>query len=283
MKSPWMSKLLLLTWTVFPLYAEEPAIRDARVTDASGPVTIKTADNPKQAVTVDEEAPLMEGDVVETGPQARAEITMDGETVFTLQAGTRLKIEKIFLRNTQLELSQGAVLAKIKPATRPDQNLILKMPTAVVAIRGTELGAETSEGLSHVCVFKEGHVVVAGAWGHEHVILGPYQETKVPRSNVPHPPYGLTHFQAYRNQIPHLRNRAAYWQKNWKPISPDQRQRVRQNLMGPNRKPSAGFRRPPEHKPPHKTVRPHRTTRPKHPARKSEGRNKRKKNSSVGR
>src|SRR5258708_24853431 len=101
------------------------------------------------------------------------------------------------------------------------------MPAAVVAIRGTELGAETGDGVAHVGLFNEGHVAVAGAWGHEHVLLEPNQETHVPLSNVPVPPQKLLRFKARRTQMANVRVRAAYWRQHWEPMGPIERTRVR--------------------------------------------------------
>src|SRR5689334_14714592 len=106
-----MVELLLLSFlalasVVSPLQAAEPIERDVRVTDAIGQVTLKIADAPKRRLLLDGVTPLEEGDVLETGPQAQAEITLDGATVFALQAGSRLTFKKIFLHNTQLELSK---------------------------------------------------------------------------------------------------------------------------------------------------------------------------------
>jgi len=240
-----MAAILLLLMSGVPsLFADEQVLRDARVTDAVGQVTLATADNPKQAVVLDAETPLSEGDVLVTGLKSSVEITLNGETVFKLQPGSRLKMKKIFLNNTQLELSQGAMLAKVKPATVPDQSMIIKMPTAVVAIRGTEFGVETGGGVAHVGVFDEGHIAVQGAWGHEHVLLAPNQETKVTLSNVPQTPRKLAHFQAYRNQMAHLRRRAVYWQSHWQRVSPEKKQMIRQALSNPQRKASPVFKHP---------------------------------------
>ncbi len=228
-----------------PLNAEEVVTRDLRVTDAAGPVTIEPVENPSAPAPVDEDTPLKEGDVVAvTGPNSRAELTMDGETVFRLQPGSRFKVLKIFSNNTQFELSQGEMLAKVKPVAREDEAMLLKMPTAVVAIRGTEFGAETGDGVSHVGVFDEGHVVVAGVFGHEHVVLGPNQETHVPLSYVPVPPQTLLRFKARRAQMAHVRNRLGYWRQHWEPIGPDQRQRIRDRINTAQRFPSRGFSHP---------------------------------------
>jgi hypothetical protein len=229
---------------------------------------VRTADKPKQAVVLDEEMPLSEEDIVETGPLSRAEITIDRETVLNLQSNSRLTIKKLFLKNTQLELAQGRMLAKVKPATQPDQSMIVKMPTAVVAIRGTEFGVETADGLSHVAVFNEGQVVVAGVWGHEHLILRPNQETQVTMSNVPRPAYALTHFKPYKKQIPQLRARADYWRKNWLALSPEKKQQLRKSLYAPGRKPSAKFRQRAVPQPPKHVIKKkkHKTTAKKHPS-----------------
>jgi hypothetical protein len=227
-----------------PGNAEELFQRDARLTDAVGQLTLKTADKPKQLISINEETPLTTGDILETSTGSRAEVTIEGEMVFELEPGSKLKIKNLSSENTQLELLQGALLSKVKPMTEPGQSLTIKMPTAVVAIRGTEFGAQTGNGVSHVGVFDEGHVDVSGAWGREHVMLAPQQETKVTLSAVPQAPHKLNHFLAYRNQMPHVRNRAAYWRKNWRPQGAWQRQSVRARLFNPNRPKSIGFRRP---------------------------------------
>jgi hypothetical protein len=189
---------------------------------------------------------------------------MDGETVFRLQADSRFKVLKIFPNNTQLELSQGGLLAKVKPVAREEEAMIIKMPTAVVAIRGTEFGAETGDGVSHVGVFDEGHVAVAGAWGHEHVLLEPNQETHVPLSNVPEPPQKLLRFKARRAQMANVRVRQSYWSRNWEPMSPIERARVRQRINSPVRFSSKGFRRPAVKPVVKKPVKLHRTSHRTH-------------------
>src|SRR2546423_1882167 len=150
---------MLITAMSPRLYAEDLPTRDLRVTDATGLVTLFIPENPKAAAPLNEDTPLAEGDIVQTDPKSRAELTLDGETVFKLQPGSTLKVEKIFVKNTQFSLSQGGLLAKVKPVTDPLYGIILKLPTAVVAVRGTEFGAETMDSVSHVGVFDEGHVV----------------------------------------------------------------------------------------------------------------------------
>jgi hypothetical protein len=221
-----------------------PQERDIRVTDATGQVKLKAADNSKKFIDVDGETPLSAGDIIETGPQSSAEISMDGETIFQLEAASRLTISKSFERDTQLVLSKGTMVAKVKPMTQPGQGMTIKLPTAVVAVRGTELAVDTGSGESHIGVFDEGHVMVSGAWGHERVMLNPNQETKVTLSNVPQPPQKLLHFRALRTHMPHMRSRIVFLRKSWTPMPVVQKHLMRQSLWSPNRPTSMGFRRP---------------------------------------
>jgi len=254
-----MSLFLGLAFLVMPLGAESlPGVRDLRVTDASGQVTVKTAENPKQAAVVDEETPLAEEDLLVTGPKSGAEITMDGESVFKLQPGSSLRIKSLSRQNTLFEMTQGTMLAKVKPATGPDQGLYIKMPTAVVAIRGTEFAVESGVGISQVGVFDEGHVAVGGLWGHAALKLSPHQETKVTRSNVPEPPHELTYFRPLKTQMPRLRNRAVFWRAHWRPISNAGKQGLRRRLADPHRSKSPGFYRlPAAHRPIRRTLQRH--------------------------
>ena len=243
--------IALVLTSVFPVAAVEdigappsdqtPTMRDMRVTDALGDVKIIPADNPKMPAPVDEDTPLQENDIITTGPDSLAEITMDGVSVFRLQPESYFKVMKMYEKNTQLELSEGGLIAKVKPIENEETALIIKMPTAVVAIRGTEFGAETGNGVSHVGVFDEGHVAVGGAWGHEHVKLGPNEETHIPLSNVPVPPQPLYRFKTMRGQMSHVRQRVDYWRTNWQPMPPEQKQRVRDRIKSPQRAPVPGF------------------------------------------
>jgi len=223
--------------------ADGLVLRDLRLTDASGSVTVRTLADPKHPIIVDEEIPLQEGDIVETGPRSSAELVIDGESVLSLRSGTRVKAAKLDSENTQFDVGQGLILAKVKPIASPTQKFMIKLPTAIVAIRGTEFGADTAYGLSHIAVFDEGHIRVSGVWGHEHVELTPNQETRVPLSSVPHVPYRLLHFQVHRRLMPTLRRRLIYWKKNWKVIPIVQRRYMRERFTDPHRKPLLQFRR----------------------------------------
>ena len=211
------------------LGADEAARRDMRITSFNGPVTLRTAEEPRTPALLSEETPLNEGDVIETGPHAEAEIILEGQSVFRLQSNSKLKIRFLYVKNTQLEMKVGSFLAKIKSSPETE-GIIVKLPTAVLAIRGTELAAATAPGISYVGVFEEGKVAVAGAWGHEHVIVGPHQETQVPLSNVPAPPHKLIHFTKYRSGMIALRKRTAYWRAKWKPLAPGQKAVIRLRL-----------------------------------------------------
>lgn len=215
---------------ILPVQAQDSAGRDARVTSTLGQVTLRPAEKPDQALSVKGQTPLSEGDTLETGSGSRVEITLDGETVFNLQERSALQIKSLALQKTELALSEGALLAKVKPMTDPGQNLTVNMPTAVVAVRGTEFGVESRNGQTQAGVFNEGHVAVTGSGAGLPMMLSPNQETQVSKTGVPQAPHRLTHFQAYQSRMQHVRARAAYWHKNWKPMSRVKRQQIRQSL-----------------------------------------------------
>src|SRR5579864_1074004 len=100
--------LLVLTAALLPLYADGPAVeRDARVTSVLGQVSLRAAERPDESVTLENNTPLSAGDAIETGPQSRVEITMDGETFFQVQPESQVKIENLSRQNTRLVLLQG--------------------------------------------------------------------------------------------------------------------------------------------------------------------------------
>ena len=69
-----------------------------------------------------------------------------------------------------MELFQGGILSKVKLMTQPGQTLSVKMPTAVVAVRGTEFPKWPLKTAFLMRAFlTRGHVDVSGPWGREHV------------------------------------------------------------------------------------------------------------------
>src|SRR5579863_9932388 len=130
--------LILLGLTgLLPVHAQDSGEREAHLTLTTGLVTLRSTDNPDHAVAIHDETPLSEGDIIKTDLNSTAEVIMDGETVFDLQAGSEFQVESLSAMNTRLALVRGGLLAKVKHMT-PEQGMSIELPTAVAAIRGTE-------------------------------------------------------------------------------------------------------------------------------------------------
>ena len=160
--------------------------------------------------------PLEQGDVLRTKSLSKAQITFIDDTVITISPESRIAIEEYMFdsskgkRNAVLQLFQGmalAVVSKIFKVEQPD--FLLKTNTAIMGVRGTEvgirLGANDStflnfQGLTRVAnIFPEvsGDLFrkaakVAYSFGKGYVDLKDMQGTTVARGLPPTVPYGLT-------------------------------------------------------------------------------------------
>ena len=143
-------------WTIIVIQGtgHAAAQRNVRILSATGSVTLMNPPLSKVPVQVGKTFPidLKEGDILETGPQVQAKVQMDRETVLIFRGGSRMKIKKLFSANTQLEMTKGSLLAKVRP-TGPQAAFIIKLPNAVVAVRTANFAADISPGLSQVGVF----------------------------------------------------------------------------------------------------------------------------------
>ena len=91
------------------------------------------------------------GDVLRTKSLSKAQITFSDNTVMTISPETRLALEEYMFdanqgkRNAVLKLFQGMVLtvvSKLYKTEKPD--FIIKTHTAVLGVRGTEVGVRLS-------------------------------------------------------------------------------------------------------------------------------------------
>lgn len=162
------------------------------------------------------EDPVELGDVLRTKSLSKAVITFVDNTVITISPESRIAVEAYMFdpangkRNAVLELFQGmalAVVSKIFKAEQPD--FVIKTHTAIMGVRGTEVGVRLSpndstflnfQGLTRVAsVFPEisGDLFrkaakVALSFGKGYVDLHDWQGTTVGRNLPPTMAYGLT-------------------------------------------------------------------------------------------
>ena len=216
-----------------PLLAQEPAegLRDVRVTQVQGTVTLYTADDP-EGVPAEVDTPLEPGDRLVTGAGSTAELAFDsGESVVTINESSDFTLRDARRSATVLELSSGGLLAKIKKLLE-GETLQVQAPAAVAAVRGTEFGVEAPAGeQTHVGVFDEGRVEVTGQAGPPQ-FLEPNQETSVVKGAPAQPPRGLQRFARRREFMRKvMRARVARLRGRWRALPPQQRRELRRKAL----------------------------------------------------
>jgi hypothetical protein len=196
---------------------------DARLTAATGEVAVYPAGG-SEAVEASADMPLDEGDRVVTSAGATAEISLDGESLITLQEGTDFTLEKTAKSESTFSLALGSLLAKIQ--TLGSARLSVRTPTSVAAVRGTEFGVDVEDGeQSHVGVFDEGRVEVSGSGATE--VLTPNQETTVARGRAPLKAFALKRFAARRALMRGRIRRLQAVRKAWRSLPPGPRRQMR--------------------------------------------------------
>jgi hypothetical protein len=136
----------ILLWLALSLLLPSgtPAAVVGRITQVEGRVDLlKKGQLP--AVPAKPNDGVEPGDIVRTKSLSKAQITFVDDTIMTISPGSRIAIEKYMVsggkRNAVLQMFQGvalAVVSKIFQATDPD--FVVKTPTAIMGIRGTEVG-----------------------------------------------------------------------------------------------------------------------------------------------
>jgi hypothetical protein len=167
------------------------------------------------------------GDVIRTKSLSRAQLTFLDNTVLTIAPETRLAVEEYMFdpaqgkRNAVLKLFQGlahVVVSKLFKVKEPD--FILKTHTAVMGVRGTEVGIRLApntstflnfQGVTSVAnIFPEvGDLMfkklqkIAFSFGSSSVTLHDMQGTMVARGLPPTLPFAVTpeDRQQFMNQL----------------------------------------------------------------------------------
>lgn len=196
---------------------------DARLTAFSGEVAVHPADG-SDPVEAQQGMPLDEGDRVTTGSGASAEVSLDGESLISLDENSDFKIEKAEREDSSFSLSLGSLLAKIQ--SLGSRRLSVRSPSAVAAVRGTEFGVEVEGEQSHVGVFDEGRVEVRGAAGEPRV-LAANQETSVKHGMAPQAARALARFAVRRQAMKARIARLQAVRRAWRQFPPGARKRRR--------------------------------------------------------
>jgi|GEM_PF-1031909 hypothetical protein len=217
--------------------------RDVRLTRVEGTVYVHLLGQPDgQFAPAEANAALEEGDEIRTGQDGTAEVAMDGESVIEVQPGSDFTVGSLAPAHTEFHLGLGALIAKLK-SLLPSQQMRFDTPTAVAAVRGTELGLSQEENQpGHVGVFDEGHVAVSGVNGGGEVTVGPGQETELREGAAPALPHPLRALSARRARMDNVRGRAAQVGRGWRRRTPAEHRALRTRMRGKATVPAASMK-----------------------------------------
>lgn len=224
--------LLAVVLAAAPAAAQEEADWEARLTQASGEVTVYTAQAP-EGLPAEEDMPLEAGDRVSTGKNGSAEVALEqGAHLLVLRANSDFTLASVSRVSTEFKLSLGSLLARIQKLAA-GYSMRVRTPAAVAAVRGTEFAVEVAADNAeetYVAVFDEGQVEVSGETGKAERLIS-NQETKVARGRPPLPAYGLGRLLRHRAQVRGFSRRGVLVRKGWKQLAPEERMAARRQAL----------------------------------------------------
>ncbi len=221
----------LLLALSLPLAAQEGSW-DARVSAVEGEVEI-FSEGAQEGAAAEADMPLEDGDRLVTGPESRAELALDAESLIELGPDSEFIVGSLDPRDSWFTLRLGLLSAKLRRLLS-DSRLRVRTQGAVAALRGTEFSVETSGPEdTAVAVFDEGEVSVssAGEEADSRVTLGANQETEVLRGRRPLPPRALRRMARMRERLKHIRSRRETLRKRWKALPPEKRRELRERML----------------------------------------------------
>jgi len=147
----------------------EPALGVARVSLVNGDVTTRRGEA-GDWIAADVNSPLVEGDLVETGPGARTEIQLDYSNFLRLDGATQVELASLGNRSFRIRLLQGRVTYSELKGGEAD----VDVETEFVAVRPQKNGRYEVEARSGVTVIqvRRGEAEVASPQGTEKVRRG---------------------------------------------------------------------------------------------------------------
>lgn len=206
--------------------------REARLTRVEGTVYVHTSRQKEgEFIKAEVGMPLEAGDFVRSGTDGSAEVALEGESVIQLGVNSDFTVNALASRETEFHLGLGSLIAKLKTLLAGSQ-MRFRTPTAVAAVRGTELAVtqDEPEAPTRVAVFDEGKVAVTSIKDRREVVLTAGQETEVHPGKPPAPPAPLKAFLVQRKAVEQARQRLAAIHKTWTPRPMQERQAMRRQL-----------------------------------------------------
>ncbi len=178
----------------------------AKLTYKEGSVLVSRNGAPFAAVKTGQR--LLEGDMVKTGKDAKATLTLNENSTINMGPESRLEIKQYFFnyetekRNVVVKGYSGKmrfVVSKIFKASSGgrtawnDSNFVIQTPTATAGIKGTEFVIVVSAKHTYFAVFKGAIAAsnISGKYKGE-VLLGVNQASVVKHNDSPKPAFNVT-------------------------------------------------------------------------------------------
>jgi len=118
-----------------------------RVSDVVGSATVTRVDGTK--IALDKDAPIFEGDLVETGPEAALAILFVDQSTFTIGEEARLVLDELVFDASSLRgQSSVSVLEGVfvfvsgQIANNDPERMVVRTPVATIGVRGTAVAVE---------------------------------------------------------------------------------------------------------------------------------------------
>jgi|GEM_PF-2348025 len=218
---------------------------DTRIVAAEGLVTVIPSGQ-TDPVPASAGLPVQAGDLLQVGPESRAELGFADKGVVCVGPSSVLKLAKLDEAQSFLELSVGSLVAKLDwHGDGKTHRLAVRTPAVVAAVRGTEFGVVVGDdGATSVGVFDQGRVSVTDndASSVQETMLTANQEVRVSRGAAPDTELrdgryflragALQDLQAYRPVLDEVRSREQAVRRDWRPLASGEREQERASRFG---------------------------------------------------
>lgn len=206
------------------------------LTQYDGEVTVRYLDGAEITVT-EADLSLEPGDIVRTGKNAHAEVTVEGEGMFLLGGGSVFVIGDPLKKKGWFQLEEGTLLLKIDALLRRGEVLQFRSKTMVAAVRGTEGAIDVEDnGTTHVGLF-EGEMEVFSLLDEdgdvlsEPVLVSAGMQTQVDYLKNPLRPFALKERMIrHRKKVGTLKKRLPIVRKRWKKALRKRKKQLRRKL-----------------------------------------------------
>ncbi len=219
---------------------------DARITSVEGEVFVyaQTGEGEEAAgVAAEKEMPVNVGDRIETRANGRVEIALDSDSIIDLGPNTIFIVESDSEEEWAFVLELGEMISKLRSVLSSGRKFTFITPTAVAAVRGTEIWAKVAdEGDSHFAVIDEGKISVRSTAddsiepvilkARQQVAIGAGKRLKFATRNGRRMLRARKHKprKAMMRRMKRIRGRRAVLRRTWKRMARGQRRQMRKNI-----------------------------------------------------